>query len=409
MATTNAQWRLVDPFGDQVVTANIGTDIDTTVLTNTGIYTLLLEGRRTQGTPNAYQFNVQKVVDDTSVLAFGEVTNGSIGHAGQQDFYTFSLGQRSRLYLDSLVNSAINWTLTGPGGVIVDPRSLSSTDANAVSANPVLDLVAGNYTLKFDATGDATGNYSFRMLDLATASTLIPQPAGSAPVTGTLDPGSQTRIYGLDVNAGDRFFFDRQSQGPGTVYWRLIDPYGGQLFWSNFTTDVGNLTLTSGGRYTLADRRRAEQLGSHELRLQRRTAWQPGNRIDERLRRRVRRNVEWQLATGNAARWPDVSRHADLSVRDPRRRAGAAPAEHAQQRQRLGFGSTSVIPAASSFRYELRFNTLTQSFATGAEGLLEFWLVDEADPAGSSRPRYTAVPMGSTGGCTPTRRKAAAS
>ena len=175
---TNAQWRLVDPFGDQVFATNIGTDIEPPVLTKPGTYTLLLEGRRNQATPISYQFNVQKVVDENAALTLGTTVNGSIAHAGQQDFYSFSLAQRSRIYFDSLANVAVNWTLTGPNGVVVDSRDLRSTDAQTIGGNPVFDLVAGSYTLRLDATGDTTADYAFRVLDLAAAPVLVPQPPG---------------------------------------------------------------------------------------------------------------------------------------------------------------------------------------------------------------------------------------
>jgi subtilase family serine protease len=394
VSNTNAQWRLVDPFGDQVFATNIGTDIEPPVLTKPGTYTLLLEGRRTQTTPISYQFNVQKVVDENAALTLGALVNGSIAHAGQQDFYTFALSQRSRVYLDSLTNTAIHWTLTGPGGVIVDSRGLNATDSSTIGSNPVLDLVAGSYTLRFDAGGDATGDYAFRMLDLSAAPTLVPQPGGSTPITATLNPGSRTLHYGIDAAAGDRLFFDRQSQSGGTVTWRLIDPYGGQVFSSNFSTDVGNVTLTAAGRYTLL-------IEGH-----------PSNAvpIDVVFNVEPRGNLNGELTTAFAdefngtlsSNWRlETPRDGLTYLGTPTYRLEALDGVQVlrldndlNNNQRVGFGSTSVIPSAANFRYELRFNTLTQSFSTGVEGLLEFWLVDEADPSRLIAAAVTGGPSG---------------
>ncbi len=67
----------------------------------------------------------------------------------------------------------------------VSGRRLDQSDAVNIGGNPVLDLVAGSYTLTVDGSGANTGRYAFRLLDLASASGIA---AGTA-VSGTLSDG----------------------------------------------------------------------------------------------------------------------------------------------------------------------------------------------------------------------------
>ena len=115
-----------------------------------------------------------------------------------------------------------------------------------IGGNPVLNLIAGNYTLMVDGTVDHTGSYSFRLSDLASATPITP----GTPVSGTLNPGNATNLYKFNANAGDLFYFDQQSLSGGNTYWRLIDPYGQQV-WFNSFSDVDTQTLAFTGTYTL--------------------------------------------------------------------------------------------------------------------------------------------------------------
>jgi len=66
-----------------------------------------------------------------------------------------------------------------------------------------LDLSAGTYSVTVNAVADATGSYSFRLINADQATPIV---AGTA-VTGTLDPANQTNVYQFTANAGDRFYF----------------------------------------------------------------------------------------------------------------------------------------------------------------------------------------------------------
>ncbi|MDH4349648.1 MAG: hypothetical protein OEW56_00680, partial [Gemmatimonadota bacterium] len=230
---------------------SFSSDVDVLTLELGGTYTLLLEGYVYANIPVSYAFNIQPVSDEAASLVVGAPVSGSIAHAGQVDRYSFTLGEAAQLYFDSLTpNSSLYWSLTGPRGEEVYNRSFAYSDSNVLSGNPILDLLAGDYTLTVDGLQDATGAYAFRLLDVqAEAVGLTP----GTVVSGTLDPGNQTDAYQFAALAGDRFYFDSQSvSGPYTPYWRLLDPYGGVVFGpTSFSSDVDVLTLELGGTYTL--------------------------------------------------------------------------------------------------------------------------------------------------------------
>src|SRR3989454_5618686 len=169
---------------------------------------------------------------------------GRIPYPGQVDPYTFTLAQRTRLYFDALTDSPVSWTLTGPTGTVAADRDFQSSDATDVV--PLLDLVAGAYTFTFDAAGDNVVPYAFRLIDAASAVSITP----GTVVSGELAPGSETNLYRFDVSAGERFYFDSHFGGG---YWRLLTPYGDQVFFNPASADVPATTpLSVPGTYWLS-------------------------------------------------------------------------------------------------------------------------------------------------------------
>jgi hypothetical protein len=118
-------------------------------------------------------------------------------------------------------SSNVRWSLTGPRGTLVSGRHFQQSDS--VDALSLFDLPAGDYQLSIAGYQDYTGEFRFRLLDLAAASVLAP----GTPVSGSLTPANQTDAYQFTANAGERYFFERISEGAGDIYWRLLDPWGG--------------------------------------------------------------------------------------------------------------------------------------------------------------------------------------
>ena len=70
-----------------------------------------------------------------------------------------------------------------------------------------------------------SGDYEFRLSHMETGT---PITAGTA-LSDNLDPANETDRYALAADAGDMFFFDSES-GVNFATWRLLDPFGTQLF-----------------------------------------------------------------------------------------------------------------------------------------------------------------------------------
>ena len=96
----------------------------------------------------------------------------------------------AQLYFDSLTNdSSLSWTLTGPRGTEVSSRSFTSSDSdNFGSTNPVLNLIAGNYTLAVAGSSNHLGSYGFRLSNLASATAITPGTPVSAPLSPATQP-----------------------------------------------------------------------------------------------------------------------------------------------------------------------------------------------------------------------------
>ena len=173
---------------------------------------------------------------------------GRIDVPGEVDQYTFTLQNDVRVVFDSLTpNSGVEWSLDGPAGSVVSGRSFRQTDSVDQSAPPVLGLKAGNYTLSVDGTGDTTGDYAFRLIDLGKAAALTP----GIEVTGNLTPANETDAYTFSAIAGQRFYFDRTVSGSDT-WWRLIGPDGKALWGPDgMGSDEAVVTVAQTGVYTL--------------------------------------------------------------------------------------------------------------------------------------------------------------
>ncbi len=190
-------------------------------------------------------------------IRFGETVSTTLGSASERDRYTFTLTEAKRVYFDSLtVNVAgadsfnLRWYLTGTDGTsyAADRPFRQSDSADGTS---IFDLAAGTYTLTVQGVNSISGPYSFRLLDLGAAATLVP----GTVVSATLNPANETDSYRFGVTAGERFYFDITARSGGDVRWRLLDPFGRAVFgpadFNHPSYDVGTLTLAQTGNYTL--------------------------------------------------------------------------------------------------------------------------------------------------------------
>ena len=229
----------------------LSNDIRTGPLARTGVYTLLVEGDLAATGTTPFSFTPYKCVDLQDTIALGNPVSGSLANPGDRAIYTIHVTQFSRVWFDSLTNQEnMRWSLSGPGGVIVQSRAFDSSDGMALPGDPALDLTAGTYTLTVDGEGiegTATGPFGFRLLDLANVTTLTP----GTSVSGTLTSANASVAYKFSATAGQRFNLDVVSTSGGNPVWRLLDPQGRLAFGPAPLADVPSRVLARTGTYTL--------------------------------------------------------------------------------------------------------------------------------------------------------------
>ncbi len=173
---------------------------------------------------------------------------GSIDLPGEQDRFVFTLTDEKRVYFDSqTASSAFRWSLDGPGGAEVANRPFDQSDGWRDSGDPVLKLAPGDYTLTVDGSGDTTGDYQFRLLNIDDAEQVT---VGDA-VSGALDPGAETDIYKFDAEAGQRLFVDLLSRSGDYPDWTLLDPFDRAIFSQGITSNLEPVDIAVDGTYTL--------------------------------------------------------------------------------------------------------------------------------------------------------------
>jgi hypothetical protein len=251
-----AYWRVFDPYGRQVLFSQFQGNLinDPLNLPVTGTYTLAIQGFGSLGTVG---FGVDRIAGPTTPISMGSVVNGTIAVPKQVNRYTFTLTNPAQLYFDSLVsdsNISLVWSLTGPRGSEVSSAAvrLDGVNGQSTGATPVLSLIPGDYTLSITnsatSNSEETPNYSFRLLDLASATPLTI----GATVSGSLDISKGTALYNFDGVAGDHLYYDTRTYVGQSATTRLLDPYGNLVWTSSPTSDKNTPSLPSTGKYTLA-------------------------------------------------------------------------------------------------------------------------------------------------------------
>jgi RHS repeat-associated protein len=234
-------WTLYGP-GNQIITsADSGADRELP-LPASGTYILALNGAAS-GQTN-YQFQV--VASPTSsTVATGYAA--SIGVMGEQDVYTFTGSVGQRMFFDNQAGiDALGVKIYSPSGAVIYNRKTTQEQ------EPFTLYEAGTYRVVFDGEGRSTGNYSFRLLDLASSTNLILNTNTSS----SLYPASQAQLYKFTGTKGQQLYFDlfgdwNTNNGTG---WAVYGP-GNQLVASNFNKQSGSsdleVKLPGDGTYTL--------------------------------------------------------------------------------------------------------------------------------------------------------------
>ncbi|MEY8842582.1 LamG-like jellyroll fold domain-containing protein, partial [Cribrihabitans sp. XS_ASV171] len=194
----SASWQLVDPDGQTVfgpTSFSPTSDVARFAAPKDGTYTLLLEGRITNGADSDYSFSISHVVDETRAIAVDDLVRGVIAQPGQRHDLTFTLASDTTVLFDSLTTVPLPVTLNGPRGPVFENRFMNRLDAGW--SDGLLELIAGDYTLSIGGRDDSVGAYGFRMIATGDAE----QIDLAEPATGTLsDQG--VGVFGSRIASG---------------------------------------------------------------------------------------------------------------------------------------------------------------------------------------------------------------
>ena len=194
----------------------------------------------------------------TLPLSNTAVTSGTISLPGQQDRFTFVGAAGQRLYFDTLDYDGenINATLYSPSGATVFNINHSTDNG------PFYLTEAGTNTLVLAGYLDTLGSYSFRMLDMSNA---LPLTLG-VTLTNSLNPQSQTLVYGFSGTAGQRLTATNIAVSSVSANWRLVSPAGQNLFATVINSSPGEVVLTETGTYLLLFEGTTAAIGSLDFR-----------------------------------------------------------------------------------------------------------------------------------------------
>lgn len=184
----------------------------------TGTYALTVSSAESEEpTESAYSFRLAAKTASTNTLVFGTAYSNSVSTVGREHYYTFAGSNGMRIYFDALqdTTSSIPVRLIAPNG----EQMWMTGDADEDTQTLIALSQTGTYSFVFGGQTDATGSYTFRVIE-------VNQPPASALVFNTVVSGTNNPyhavLYRVPVEAGKSLFCDSQlATYSGT--WTLVD------------------------------------------------------------------------------------------------------------------------------------------------------------------------------------------
>ncbi|AFZ10490.1 Rhs family protein (plasmid) [Oscillatoria nigro-viridis PCC 7112] len=262
-------YRLYSPNGQQLFYQYGVSDYEQK-LPSSGEYVLAFDGDNQ--TNNNYGVRLVTPTDGAFSLTIGNTVNGEISKAGQQNTYTFAGTEGQRLWFDSLLAAGnINGTLYSPTNAIIWNSQNLGSDLEPAALTTLKET--GNYRFVVDGSGDATGSYSFRLLDLAAAAQTTFLDTNTTGNFGTSKRDAV--VYKFTGTGGQYVYFDR-IEGGGSNY-SVYSPDGQRFFYQDLSYDppypysydygVEPTKLPSSGEYTLVFNGTGQTNNNYNLRM----------------------------------------------------------------------------------------------------------------------------------------------
>ncbi|WP_013334653.1 putative Ig domain-containing protein [Gloeothece verrucosa] len=215
-----------------------------------GNYFLIMQGYGDSNNAN-YKLRIVTPTLNTTPYSLGSVITGSISEKGEQDYYTFEGTAGQRLFFDSLLYTNNTYlSITTPSGKAIVNGAY--TRDNRI--NIILDET-GTYRVTFDANGETTENYSFRLLEYGAAfSHAVSQATPTSlntEISGTFDDPQQREsdFYRFTSTAGQYLYIDTL-EGNSPNGWTIFRP-NGELLLSGYLYEDKEIRLSDTGEYTL--------------------------------------------------------------------------------------------------------------------------------------------------------------
>lgn len=236
-ANAGGSWALYGPGNEGLGSSGIGGDFEVT-LPQSGVYLLGILGNSANPVPYSVQVTAAKTT--ISNLALDASITGTITGPGDQAIFRFNATAGQRLYYDALDGDfdGIAVRLLNPFGTVVHLNQNADSDGG-----PFALLDSGQYSLVIDPNGAVTGDFGFRLRNLAGVTPLT----FDAPITKTLNPGFSADIYAFTGNAGDVLYFDGLGANAGGS-WTLYGPSQENLGSAGIGGDF-EVTLTRSGTF----------------------------------------------------------------------------------------------------------------------------------------------------------------
>ncbi|WP_415234604.1 CARDB domain-containing protein, partial [Pseudorhodobacter sp.] len=190
------------------------------VLTETGRYTLLIEGMPANTTPVDLVLRMTLGQPEGKAYALGSTQTATIDTTGETHVYSFTLASNSRVEITGTRANTVlpTWFVQSPNGAINTPVVLGETPT-------VLDLQAGRYTFVVTDSALGLGNYAFEIKQNGSfGGTVVNRTVQTVAIgdvlAGSLAAGQEHR-YDFTVISGTPLAMEFLEDLPATMKWSL--------------------------------------------------------------------------------------------------------------------------------------------------------------------------------------------
>ena len=250
--------RLISPTGQQIISNHDEANDGPHTLVENGLYLLNLSG--SGDAIGDYHFRVVEPTIAFAPLTLGADVTGTIDLPGDLDVYTFTGTVGQRIFYDALTSADddLRVQLISPTGQqIIFNHDEANDGPHTLAEN-------GMYRLNLSGSGDAIGDYHFRVVEPTI--NFAPLTLG-ADVTGTIDLPGDLDVYTFTGTVGQRIFYDAQTSAADDLRVQLISPTGQQVIFNHDEANDGPHTLAENGSYRLNLFGSGDAIGDYHFQL----------------------------------------------------------------------------------------------------------------------------------------------